>query len=59
MVEEMAFCVCCRFIRALCKKASIGAAYAADPFYFVRSSKVEDLREIGRLGSWRSAARRS
>jgi hypothetical protein len=34
-------------IEALCKKASMSAAYAADPFYFVRSFESENLRDIG------------
>ena len=31
-------------ICAIFKKASMGAAYAADPFCFGRSSRTEDLR---------------
>ena len=32
-------------IGAIFKKASMGAAYAADPFCFGRSSRTEDLRD--------------
>jgi hypothetical protein len=32
-------------IDALCKKAAMGAVYAADPACFMRSFEFEDLRD--------------